>query len=506
MKEYFGDNPDASYVEKYNKEKQPFPFPHTPNNEELETVANYVLYGKCSTSDEHFDLSDPKGKGRAMSVVDAGYIEIEAKGSPWQRKQEKSLDGMMEEASQTGSPIEGQYGLTGNISGKTEAKVRVRIKKEVFSREEARLALCPDISDEYLCEPSEANATIRVVDGKSPQIKYYNLPSGNDTFLLGQFEKLWHSIDLTEYTVTSYELLKRKRDLPIREELEHRLTIEEKANASARANDLNMYTWSKLRRTLIELRQQQYSVRDSYLQTSMARQSVHYSEPRSNSKFNFAAVLPCGVHGSNKFSKMIFAKRISDEHFEGEFQKKLIKFLIEQDKEIEKQEGQSGVFDFRNLEHIALFIYAKNWLSDEDTFENNEFLDQVQRTMEYYIEVAHLEPLHRDIIEMKSNGSTNDTIAAHINKTYNKTYSANYISTIFRAKCCGGIASAASQHWEIVDKLSLGREEFKLCNTCGKLLLRDSNNFVKKTRASDGFAGRCKVCDKAHRQVRSKVE
>ena len=45
-----------------------------------------------------------------------------------------------------------------------------------------------------------------------------------------------------------------------------------------------------------------------------------------------------------------------------------------------------------------------------------------------------------------------------------------------------------------------GKEEFKECNTCGKMLLRSSENFVKKSRSKDGFTGRCKRCDRKVRE------
>ena len=44
------------------------------------------------------------------------------------------------------------------------------------------------------------------------------------------------------------------------------------------------------------------------------------------------------------------------------------------------------------------------------------------------------------------------------------------------------------------------KEEFKTCNTCGKTLLKTSENFVKKERSKDGFTNRCKKCDKVERQ------
>ena len=37
---------------------------------------------------------------------------------------------------------------------------------------------------------------------------------------------------------------------------------------------------------------------------------------------------------------------------------------------------------------------------------------------------------------------------------------------------------------------------WKKCTCCGRLLLIDPQNFVKKDGAVDGFSARCKRCDK----------
>ena len=46
---------------------------------------------------------------------------------------------------------------------------------------------------------------------------------------------------------------------------------------------------------------------------------------------------------------------------------------------------------------------------------------------------------------------------------------------------------------------------WKICNRCGRELLRDSRNFVKKAKSSDGLTSRCKFCDKELRQAPKKI-
>ena len=48
-------------------------------------------------------------------------------------------------------------------------------------------------------------------------------------------------------------------------------------------------------------------------------------------------------------------------------------------------------------------------------------------------------------------------------------------------------------------------EEFKKCICCGEVLLRDPKNFVRKSRAKDGFVNKCKRCDKRDREIKKEA-
>jgi hypothetical protein len=104
---------------------------------------------------------------------------------------------------------------------------------------------------------------------------------------------------------------------------------------------------------------------------------------------------------------------------------------------------------------------------------------------------------------MKINKQKNQDIASYINKKYNKTYAANYISTIFRQKIIPAINNAAAYPEELIQNIFF-KENFKTCTKCGRTLLRDPRNFMRKARASDGFATRCKECDKLEREKKKK--
>ena len=120
-------------------------------------------------------------------------------------------------------------------------------------------------------------------------------------------------------------------------------------------------------------------------------------------------------------------------------------------------------------------------------------------TFKYYAAISELSDIYQEILELKIKKKKNQDIANFINQKYGKSYTSNYISTLFKQKIIKKITETAAHHQQIVEAIFFP-EEFKTCNTCGKTLLRCSDNFVRKERSKDGFTNRCKVCDKEERK------
>ena len=78
---------------------------------------------------------------------------------------------------------------------------------------------------------------------------------------------------------------------------------------------------------------------------------------------------------------------------------------------------------------------------------------------------------------MKINKQKNQDIADIINKKYGKSYTANYISTIFRQKIIPRINETAQFHAFIIENMCF-EENFKKCNGCGKILLVDADLYI----------------------------
>ena len=129
-------------------------------------------------------------------------------------------------------------------------------------------------------------------------------------------------------------------------------------------------------------------------------------------------------------------------------------------------------------------------------FDSN--LPSLLETLKFYVEQAELSETQKEILDLKLRKVKNVDIAQEINKKWKKTYTPNYISTIFRQRIIPAINEAAAYHEKLVSNIFF-EEEFKTCTGCGRTLLRDADNFTRKSRSKDGYTTRCKKCEKEAR-------
>ena len=407
-------------------------------NSEASTIADYLLWGKDKNG-------TPIGKDTGLETK-------------WTKNNEaESLDAVLENPALSNAQL---YTLNDAVV--------LKKNRDVFSRQEARK--------------------------EAPQ------------FLLNTFEELWNTIDEIELEINFYEQRIGKRNKPPREELLNRFSNEEVESIRARSQKLNQYGYLKLRHRIRELRTEQFTIRDSYRSTFNITQTTYM--PKNNSfVFDYdVEVFPLGVK-EGEIGKIIFDKNF-DPAALNEKQLNSISQLIWTKKEKEKQLIQKGepILDFKDLEtvyQIYLFKEEFNERIEQVTFdhvvENN--LQQLIDTLSFYEEIADLTDIQKEILRLKEKKEKNADIAKYINEKYEKSYTANYISTIFKQKIITKINEAAKLHQDTIENCFF-EENFKKCSCCGRVLLLDSRNWVKKARSKDGFQNKCKRCERKTRQKR----
>ena len=416
------------------------------SNSNLETCANYLLYGK-----------DPDGK----SPVQKKLVQVQTKRKTWDKDKTESLNFLME------NPAFNE-GVTKPITD-----VPTLVRRVVFSR----------------------SAALRETE--------------NDPELHTRFQNLFKQIDETELFTNFYEILNGKREKPPRDELLERVPIEDQERIRLAAHSATQKGYLLKRHELVELRKQQYTLRDSYKVQVFRHTFPVYQKPVLEAKLGIEIpVLPAGLFTEN--TKEIFQpfsvlmEKGGTAAFSVETLSKISKVFWE----VQDKKNKEGFFDFSNSNHLyELFTLLEEFMNDTSGAPLGDRLDyttkELFQTLSFYLKEAKLSDLERDLLRKKLRRVKNAQIAADLNKKYGTTHSENYISTIYTQRVLGKIADAAKLHHQILENIAFS-EEFKKCNHCGRYLLLDNLFYTRRARANDGFSPTCKECEKIKRQERAK--
>lgn len=408
--------------------------PFTPTEDELETISNYILWGKNSTNEKD---------GPARLKDEGVFLDSKWNGSSIELE---SLDELKE------SPT-----FSENDLRPLDAPAPKRTR-EIFSRKEARELASP--------------------------------------LVLETLEAIWDQIDTIELLLNYYELDHGRRKNPPRQQLLLRFEPEKIEALRARASTLSQFNYFKLKHQLVELRQQQYTYQDSYKHTIIPLKMRPYQEMGTPSEFGAdISILPLGVvrvegKHAKTFGKIFRGDRFPEpEDFSPEELNFISRFLW---KPVESKK----VFDFGNEEH--LYEMFGIWRDLEDQAVESESTRLFLETAKIYIQLAHLDPKEELILELKIRGKSNQEIQDAVLHKYGHKYQLNYISTLYCKKILGKIGEAAKFHREVCENLSF-LENFKKCKDCGRSLLLNERNWMKRKRSNDGFSPRCKCCEKIKR-------
>lgn len=365
------------------------------NPSELETVSNYVLYGK-----------DADGK----SVVDRKEVQIKRKFNSYEKDRFVSLDEMME------SPTFDESVLQKN---KTQyKKVKPSIDKE----------------------------------------KAANVPG---------MKELWASID---DMAAQLQQLKDKPD--------------QTAEDRKKIYYMNHH--------LITLRKQQYYLMDSVYPTILGQKNkAEYHPSPTEAQMNYP-ILPRGTM-SGVDDKFFKTPRLAKG-----FETEQIHIYTDEEVQEMRTEGRP-FFDFRNADHIYQLVQHYADIETFVEFMPDSPLHNLLWTLDFYIEKANLSEQQALIVRDKKKRCPNKEIAKHLMDELGIYHQENYISTIWN-KSVILITEAVELNYDEYLCRNYNKA-WKVCSRCKTELLRDSRNFVKKAKASDGLTGRCKKCDKELRQM-----
>lgn len=427
-----------------------------PTQEELETMGNYLLWGKATPNEKNFEAAPTTFNKKDTIAAQAG-IDIKTSHGTWDNKSKaESLDALIE------AP-------TFNEATLTNEPIHYTTPKMTFSRAAARKSAPPAI--------------------------------------LEALEELWQLIDRLELTLNFYDLKTGKRKLPPRTDLLEKFSEEEQEILKEKANHINPYQYLKKRHELVELRKQQFTYKDFYAPTLLP--SSYDYQPADTGAISWDSdilIAPLGLfYSDGALSQLVFKIDYDPAQYTSDELDQISKFYWQKKKELT---SDRLTLDFRQQEDVYRIIGEIHELEDsaargkeDHKIENNN--QALLDTLWFYIDFAELSNLQREILQLKIDGEKNQDIARLVNQKYGKSYTTNYISTIFKQKIIKKINEAAEYHLEVVGSLFFP-ENFRKCNFCGRTLLLHSRNFVKKSKSATGFNSKCKRCEKERRDANKK--
>lgn len=267
-------------------------------------------------------------------------------------------------------------------------------------------------------------------------------------------------------------------------------TLDENIGKKERTKDskiLNQKEIYYLKHHLIDLRKQQYYLMDSVYQTLPPIQNKgQYYDNIADIQMNYM-IFPRGTMRDE-----------NDEWFKNPRLDKINK-AKSTDKELEKiEKSEKPYFNFLNKDHIYHLILSYWDIKTNIQLIPDSPLYNLLWTLDFYIEKANLNEQQKLIVRDKKLRLLNRDIAKNLLKELGIYHQENYISTIWN-KITQQIADAVELNYD--EWLSKDYDKaWKTCNTCRRELLRDSRNFVRKSRSSDGLTNCCKQCDKKRRE------
>lgn len=103
-------------------------------------------------------------------------------------------------------------------------------------------------------------------------------------------------------------------------------------------------------------------------------------------------------------------------------------------------------------------------------------------------------PVYEAIVTYKIDGIKNVDIAERIQIEYGIKHTPEYISVLWRKKIPKLIADAAQRQWLDWYYLNIKKGKYKKCNRCGQIKLAHNKYFSKNKISRDGWYSICKEC------------
>lgn len=165
----------------------------------------------------------------------------------------------------------------------------------------------------------------------------------------------------------------------------------------------------------------------------------------------------------------------------------------------EKRVESNGIISFFNPTHISQLLHYYSDLKEQAWGHFESDLWYLMEDLDTIIEkaLAETQPMLYDLLIMKIDGLSNTEIGVEINKKYGKKYTNEYLSSLWRKKIPKLIAEEAERQYLDWFYTIVEKGNWKRCSRCGQVKLAHNFYFSKNKSSKDGFYSICKCCRNA---------
>ena len=243
----------------------------------------------------------------------------------------------------------------------------------------------------------------------------------------------------------------------------------------------------KLKHALIDIRRHQYYLKDAYKPTIHFLAADHpkrqYIDWNSDSFYWISR-----EEWESRVNNTYFPVSKNIEDYETRNEGKEVKWVV-----------RRHTFDWENPNHIYALICnyfnMKNLLWDKLDTDGHALLMDFDR----YRAMTPFTEVRNFILDSKINQLTQAEICHDVQVKFGLKYGESRLYTIINREIPDKIAETARKHRLLT---TTPPSECKKCTMCGRLLPRDNLFFVTNRSRKDGFASRCKECERKLRVER----
>ena len=158
-----------------------------------------------------------------------------------------------------------------------------------------------------------------------------------------------------------------------------------------------------------------------------------------------------------------------------------------------------GVVSLLNPKHVSALLCNYSKLKEESYSNFAGDAKWMMMDLDNLVDAALEEkyPLYYDLVILKIDGCQNLEIQEALQEKYGIKHSVEYISSLWRNKIPKLIAEEATNQWLVWHYTQEERGKWKRCSRCGKIKLAHNNFFSKNKTSKDGYYSICKSCRNA---------